>query len=155
MSGLKELWLTNNDIQALPPQIKELKQLRTLGVGRNRISRCEQQQGDSLFRVQTCTWLRFCFDSRQELTSNLNLSPLGTKVLPNPNPDPNPNPKASSRLRLRKGESERHADGTSFTVRSPHVLNQLSGKRRSVFLRASQSFWRFRQGNQVLVLFSW
>ena len=41
LTGLKELWLTNNDIRMLPPQIRELRSLRTLGVGRNRISRCE------------------------------------------------------------------------------------------------------------------
>lgn len=39
LTGLKELWLTNNDIRMLPPQIRELRHLRTLGVGRNRISR--------------------------------------------------------------------------------------------------------------------
>lgn len=44
LTGLKELWLTNNDIRMLPPQIRELRNLRTLGIGRNRISRCETNQ---------------------------------------------------------------------------------------------------------------
>lgn len=39
LTGLTELWLTNNDLQAIPPQIRELGKLRTLGVGRNRIGR--------------------------------------------------------------------------------------------------------------------
>ncbi|CAM9515707.1 unnamed protein product [Ectocarpus fasciculatus] len=45
LTGLQELWLTNNDIQMLPPQIRELRYLRTLGVGRNRISRLPGELG--------------------------------------------------------------------------------------------------------------
>ncbi|CAM9433698.1 unnamed protein product [Scytosiphon promiscuus] len=45
LTGLKELWLTNNDIQMLPPQIRDLRNLRILGVGRNRISRLPGELG--------------------------------------------------------------------------------------------------------------
>ncbi|CAM9197393.1 unnamed protein product [Ascophyllum nodosum] len=45
LRDLKELWLTNNDIQALPTQISGLRCLRTLGVGRNRISRLPRELG--------------------------------------------------------------------------------------------------------------
>ncbi|CAM9668875.1 unnamed protein product, partial [Hapterophycus canaliculatus] len=45
LTGLKELWLTNNDIQTLPPQIRELRHLKILGVGRNRISRLPGELG--------------------------------------------------------------------------------------------------------------
>ncbi|CAM9259846.1 unnamed protein product, partial [Discosporangium mesarthrocarpum] len=39
LTFLTELWLTNNDLQMLPPEVRELRKLKTLGVGRNRITR--------------------------------------------------------------------------------------------------------------------
>eukprot|EP00752_Nemacystus_decipiens_P018201 g16330.t1 len=57
LTGLKELWLTNNDVRMLPPQIRELRYLRTLGVGRNRISRNLRElrlDGNQLSRLPDC-----------------------------------------------------------------------------------------------------